>query len=82
MAALLGRPGGKRRKPGTGPQNTYVEDRGRRYRVCFMPHGRVMMVMLKCSKGGERYVDPTGRRGRQIVKLSGITLAPGVVAKP
>jgi hypothetical protein len=82
MAAILGRPGGKRRKGGYAPQNTYVEDQGRRYRVCHLPHGRVLMVMLKCPAGGERPLKVEARRARQIVKLSGVELAPGVGSRP
>lgn len=81
MAAILGRPGAKRRSSGIRYENVHVEDQGRRYRVCATHYGRVVMVMLKCPAGGERYVDPQGRRGRKIVKLSGVKLTPGVVSR-
>jgi hypothetical protein len=71
MAAILGRP--LRRGRGTSPANAYVEDQGRRYRVCYMPgSGRVLMVALKCSAGGERMIEPDGRRARQIIAKAGL----------
>jgi hypothetical protein len=82
MAALMGRPGsrrGKMRRPGTGPTNVYVEDAGRRYRVCFMPRPwmpRVLMVMLKCRAGGERALDIDGRRAKQIIRKVGVRWEP------
>lgn len=74
MAAILGRPGGRKRG-GFKPVNTYVEDQGRRYRVCHTGYGRVLMVGYK--RPGERFermLDVDGRRARQIMKLSGVKL--------
>lgn len=85
MAAILGRPGSRRTKhrPGSQPVNTYVEDRGLRYRVCHTPYGRVLMVgYRRVGERFERMLDPDGRRARQIVKLSGVKLNPDVVARP
>lgn len=81
MAAILGRPGAKRRGGGVKPVNTYVEDAGLRYRVCHTDYGRVLMI--GCKRAGERHermIDPDGRRGRQIVRLSGVTLDPSVTS--
>jgi hypothetical protein len=63
----------RRRQRGTVPANRRVEHLGRTYRVCF--HGdrkdaHVLMVMLKCSAGGERVVEPTGRLGRRLVAMA------------
>lgn len=62
-----------RRTPRRGPDpitNRYVEDRGRRYRVC-RHNARVIIVALKSLKPGgfERPLDIDGRRARQLIKL-------------
>lgn len=63
MAALFG-PVRKRHTP-SPIVNHYVEDGGKRYRVC-MSGTHVLLVGLKCRAGGERLLDPDGRRFRQI----------------
>jgi hypothetical protein len=71
MAAILGRPGRKRRSSGPTHVNRYVTDRGRRYRLCFTSYGRILMVMLRSEKPGgfERVFDTSGRRARQLLRL-------------
>lgn len=84
MAAILGRPGSRRSKlrgPGSGPVNTYVNDQGRRYRVCHTPYGRVLMVALKCPAGGERFLEIEGRRARQVIELSGVKFDTSVTVQ-
>jgi hypothetical protein len=59
-----------RRRTSSNPNpisNSYVEDTGRRYRICRY-NGRVTMVMLKCRAGGERALDIHGRRARYLVR--------------
>lgn len=74
MAAIMGSP--RRRKgPAALPINVKVEDGGRRYRVCYIEGSlRVMLVALKCPGGGERLLEPTGRRARQIIRKTGLAL--------
>lgn len=68
MAALL--PKHRRRKRcGVTIVNRYVTVEGRSYRIC-TTGGHLLMVMLKCSAGGERALDTNGRRARRIVRLA------------
>jgi hypothetical protein len=58
----------RRKNPGDPISNTYVEDKGRRYRIC--RHGSIpIMVELKGKRFG-RYLDIDGRRARQLIRLS------------
>lgn len=74
MAAIMGSP--RRRKgPAALPINVKVEDAGRHYRVCYIAGSmRLMLVALKCPAGGERLLEPTGRRARQILRKTGLQL--------
>jgi hypothetical protein len=61
----------RRKQRGTAPVNTYVEDRGQRYRVCHMPNGRVLMVgYRRAGEQRERLLEPDARRARQVVDLA------------
>jgi hypothetical protein len=46
--------------------NTYIEDRGRQYRIC-RRYGRVMLVALR-GKRFERLLDIDGRRARALIR--------------
>lgn len=49
--------------------NHRVEDQGRSYRVTIADYGRCLGVWLRCPAGGERFVNPLGRRGLEITRL-------------
>lgn len=74
MTAFMGR---TRQRRGTAakPVNVKIEDGGKRYRVCYLEGAmRVLLVALKCPAGGERLLEPRGRRARQIIRLTGLEL--------
>ena len=49
--------------------NSYVETDGKRYRVCRY-HGRIILIGLKCARGGERLLAFDSRRWKQIERLA------------
>jgi len=65
-------PGVTRRKARLPAYSNFrVEDGGRVYRVCLMRNSKhTLVVALKCSAGGERLLDPFGRRGRALTALA------------
>lgn len=76
MVAIMRRGPVRQRKP-SGPlyANVKVEDGGKHYRVCYVIGSmRVLIVALKCSAGGERALEPRGRRARHIIRLTGLEL--------
>lgn len=76
MAAIMGRRPIRQRKTAGSPYaNVKIEDGGKHYRVCYAIGSlRVLVIGLKCSAGGERYLEPRGRRARQIIRLTGLDL--------
>lgn len=76
MAAIMGRGSPRRRKGRAAlPINVKIEDGGKRYRVCYLEGAmRVLLVALKCPAGGERLLEPRGRRARQIIRKTGLAL--------
>lgn len=76
MVAIMRR-GPSRPRKTTGPlyANVKIEDGGKHYRVCYTVDSlRVLIVALKCSAGGERALEPRGRRARQIIRKTGLAL--------